>query len=79
VAREFFDHAEPEDRLFYGMVQNMKPDQAGIKVPVIVIEFRVCSRFRQSIMYYYTGTMGQSQLKLAASEPRSTATPKVVS
>jgi hypothetical protein len=31
---ELFDHAEPEDWLFGGMVKDVEPDKAGIEIAV---------------------------------------------
>jgi hypothetical protein len=34
VPGQFLDHAEPEDRLFGRVVEEVQPDHAGQKIPI---------------------------------------------
>ena len=43
VPGQFFGHAKAEDRLFHGVVQDVKSDQPRVKVPII--ELRAAGMF----------------------------------
>ena len=49
VAGQFFHHAEPEDWLFHGVVQDVKADQARVKVLIVEQGVRVGFHYRQSM------------------------------
>jgi len=36
VPSQLFDHAQPKDRFFAGMVQNVQPDESGVEVLVTI-------------------------------------------
>jgi hypothetical protein len=51
VPRHFFGHAQAEDRLLHGVVEDVEPDKAGIKIAVRYrTEDFIGLRFRQSIL-----------------------------
>ncbi len=49
MPRQLFDHAQPEDRLFGGVMQHVQADQAGVKIPVRGVNIIFVFRFRHSI------------------------------
>ena len=64
VPRQFLDHAQPEDRLFDGVMQDVQADQAGVQIAVGGNSFAIGFRFRHSITNLVIFNRGMGRLSM---------------
>jgi len=50
MAAELFDHAQPKDRFFRRMMQNMEADEARVEITIVNHVFRTSIRHRVPII-----------------------------
>jgi hypothetical protein len=75
VSPQLFDHPQPEDRFFAGMVQNMQPNEPRVEVLVTIIGDAEMMCHRLGPLYIsrrlkYRSTISKSAIKRKSARDR---------